>query len=281
MVSFYNICELCRALGVSRSGYYAWQRRCPGSRAQQNKLLRSRLEKLFIHNRRVYGSPRLTVSLREEGLSCSRNRVARHMRALGLRARQKKAFKPRTTDSNHPHPIAPNRLAGIKATAPNEVWVSDITYISTRQGWVYLAGVMDLWSRRIVGWATANHLKSSLVKEALKQAVATRVPGPGLLSHSDRGVQYASQEYRQMLAKIRSVPSMSAAGCCYDNAAMESFWSTLKTEWLQDKDFHTQQEAELAIFDYIETFYNPKRLHSALGYQSPVDFEMELLNANT
>lgn len=279
MASDYNICELSRALEASRSGYYAWQRRRPGLRAEQNKLLRSRLKELFECNRRVYGSPRLTVSLRKEGLSCGRNRVARHMRALGLRARQKKAFKPRTTDSNHPHPIAPNRLAGIKANAPNEVWVSDITYVSTRQGWVYLAGVMDLWSRKIVGWATANHLKSSLVKEAMNQAVATRAPGPGLLSHSDRGVQYASREYRRMLEDISSVPSMSAAGCCYDNAAMESFWSTLKTEWLQDQDFRTHQEAELAIFDYIETFYNPRRLHSALGYQSPVDFELELLNA--
>jgi putative transposase len=280
MASFYNICELCRALEVSRSGYYAWQRRRPGPRAQENQLLRSKLKELFVGNRRVYGSPRLTVSLRKAGLSCSRNRVARHMRALGLRARQKRAFKPRTTDSHHPHPLAPNRLAGIKAQAPNEVWVSDITYVSTRQGWMYLAGVMDLWSRKIVGWATANHLKSTLVKEAMNQAIAARAPGPGLLSHSDRGVQYASGEYRQLLEEISSVPSMSAAGCCYDNAAMESFWSTLKTEWLHDQDFCTQQEAELAIFDYIETFYNPKRLHSALGYQSPVDFEMDLLNAN-
>lgn len=279
MVSLYNVCELCRALEVSRSGYYAWQRRRPGPRAQQNQLLRSKLKELFECNRRVYGSPRLTVSLRKEGFRYSRNRVARHMRALGLRARQKKAFKPRTTDSNHPHSIAPNRLAGIRPQAPNEVWVSDITYISTRQGWVYLAGVMDLCSRKIVGWATAAHLKSSLVKKAMNQAVASRSPGSGLLSHSDRGVQYASGDYRQLLEKINSVPSMSAAGCCYDNAAMESFWSTLKTEWLHHKDFRTQQEAELAIFDYIETFYNPRRLHSALGYQSPVDFELELLNA--
>lgn len=281
MVSFYNICELCRALGVSRSGYYAWRRRRPGPRAEQNTLLRSKLKELFEGNRRVYGSPRLTVSLHKEGFRYSRNRVARHMRALGLRARQKRAFKPRTTDSRHPHPIAPNRLAGISAQGLNEVWVSDITYVCTRQGWVYLAGVMDLCSRKIVGWATANHLRSSLVKEAMNQAVATRSPGAGLLSHSDRGVQYASGDYRQMLEKISSVPSMSAAGCCYDNAAMESFWSTLKTEWLHDKDFRTQQEAELAIFDYIETFYNPRRLHSALGYQSPVDFELELLNAKT
>jgi len=277
-VSFYTIGELCQALAVSRSGYYAWQGRRPGPRAQQNQQLRSKLQELFEGNRRVYGSPRMTVSLRQAGLKCSRNRVARHMRALGLRARQKRAFKPRTTDSNHPHPIAPNLLAQTTAKAPNEVWVSDITYISTRQGWVYLAGVMDLWSRKIVGWACADHLKSSLVKTALKQAVAARRPRPGLLSHSDQGVQYASDEYRQLLRKIKSTASMSGAGCCYDNAAMESFWSTLKTEWLHDKDFATLQEAQRAIFDYIETFYNPRRLHSALGYQSPVDFELEPLN---
>jgi len=279
MASLYSICELCQALGVSRSGYYAWLGRNPGPRARQNELLRSRLRELFERNRKVYGSPRLARSLNKEGIAASRNRVARHMRALGLRARQKKAFKPRTTDSRHSHPIAPNRLAGRQVKAPNEVWVSDITYVATRQGWVYLAGVMDLWSRKIVGWAMADHLRSSLVKEAMKQAVTARAPRPGLLSHSDRGVQYASGEYRQALAQIGSVPSMSAAGCCYDNAAMESFWSTLKTECLHDRDFHTQQEAELAIFDYIETFYNPRRLHSALDYQSPVDFELELFNA--
>ncbi len=228
----------------------------------------------------VYYRPRLAMSLKREGWRCSRNRVARHMRVLGLQARQKRAFRPKTTDSGHSHPIAPNRLK--EADPPkalNQVWVSDITYIATGQGWVYLAGVMDLCSRKIVGWACADHMKTTLVQEALSQAVASRRPAAGLLHHSDRGAQYASQDYRTDLQRIKSWPSMSAAGHCYDNAAMESFWSTLKTEWLHQQNFQTQREAELAIFDYIETFYNPKRLHSAVGYQSPVDFELELLNA--
>lgn len=276
----YRITELCETLEVSRSGYYAWQGRPPGQRAKENELLREKLQELFEQNRRVYGSPRLTVSLRRAGWACGRNRVARHMRALGLRARQKKAFRPRTTDSRHAQPIAPNRLqvAG-RPAALDQVWVSDITYVRTRQGWVYLAGVMDLCSRKIVGWACADHLKTTLVQDALSLAVAGRQPRPGLLHHSDRGCQYASEAYRAQLQKVKSLPSMSAAGNCYDNAAMESFWSTLKTEWLQQHNFEDQPEAELAIFDYIETFYNPKRLHSALGYQSPVEFELELSHA--
>jgi putative transposase len=278
MAAEYTIAELCRGLEVSRSGYYAWRRRRPGRRTLENEQLRQRLEELFEGNRRVYGSPRLTMSLKREGIQCGRNRVARQMRCLGLRARQKKAFRPKTTDSRHPHPIAPNRLARMQVERPDQAWVSDITYIATAQGWVYLAGVMDLCSRKIVGWATADHLKTSLVQTALEQAVAWRAPAAGLVSHSDRGVQYASQDYRQTLQKIGSVPSMSGRGNCYDNAAMESFWSTLKTEWLHGKTFRNQREAELAIFDYIETFYNPRRLHSALGYRSPVEYELELLH---
>jgi transposase InsO family protein len=280
MAAEYHLTELCETLEVSRSGYYAWVGRAPGRRAVENGLLRDKLQELFERNRRVYGSPRLTESLRREGWKCGRHRVARHMRFLGLRARQKKAFKPRTTDSRHRHPIAPNRLKEVnRPKALDRVWVSDITYIATGQGWVYLAGVMDLCSRKIVGWACADHLKTTLVQAALGQAVAARRPRPGLLHHSDRGCQYASEDYRAQLQQIKSLPSMSAAGNCYDNAAMESFWSTLKTEGLQQHRFQNQSEAELAIFDYIETFYNPKRLHSALGYQSPVEFELELSHA--
>jgi transposase InsO family protein len=270
----YPIQDLCLVLGVPRSSYYAWRSRRPSPRALQNQQLRATLCALFVAHRKVYGSPRLAVCLKSQGLPCSRNRVARHMHDLQLQARQKRAFKPKTTDSHHPHPIAPNRLAtSPKPQAPNRIWVSDITYIFTAQGWLYLAAVMDLFSRKIVGWATAPHLKTSLVQEALLQAVSSRSPQAGWLHHSDRGSQYASHDYRQLLSSLKALPSMSSTGHCYDNAAMESFWSTLKTESLHHHQFPTHHAAHLAIFDYIETFYNPKRLHSALDYQSPVDFE--------
>jgi transposase InsO family protein len=280
MAADYNIVELCETLTVSRSGYYAWSRREPGRRAQSNELLREKLQELFGVYRGVYGSPRLAVSLRRGGMACSRNRVARHMRSLGLRARQKRAFRPKTTDSNHPNPIAPNRLLDQEAPQElNRIWVGDITYVATNEGWLYLAGVMDLYSRKIVGWSCADHLKTTLVTEAIEQAIRARKPAAGLVHHTDRGCQYASSEYRTVLSRIQSVASMSAAGNCYDNAAMESFWSTLKTEWLHQQHFQSRRQAELAIFDYIETFYNPKRLHSALGYQSPVEFELEVHRA--
>lgn len=275
MAPLFPIGALCQVLRVPRSSYYAWRNRPPSRRAQDNQLLRDNLASLFVANRRVYGSPRLTVCLRRAGIPCSRNRVARHMRTLRLNARQKRGFKPRTTDSNHSHPIAQNRLAQAPAPAAvNRVWVADITYVSTTQGWLYLAAVMDLYSRKVVGWATADHLKTSLVQQALHQAIEYRSPQPGLLHHSDRGCQYASTDYRRQLHSLKALPSMSSAGNCYDNAAMESFWSTLKTESLHRQHFNTHHQARLALFDYIETFYNPKRLHSALGYRSPVDFEL-------
>jgi len=274
MAQQYPIKDVCQALRVPRSSYYAWLNRLPSPRQQENERLRKTLAELFEANRRVYGSPRLAVCLQRQGIACSRNRVARHLRALQLKARQKRAFKPKTTDANHPHPIARNWLTGApKPPAANRVWVSDITYVFTAQGWLYLAAVMDLYSRKIVGWTTSSSLETPLVKEAMQQAWVDRRPAAGLLHHSDRGVQYASSAYRALLHSCQMQPSMSAAGNCYDNAAMESFWSTLKTEWLHQKNFQTHQEARSAIFDYIETFYNPKRLHSALGYQSPVDFE--------
>jgi putative transposase len=270
----YPILDLCTVLRVPRSSYYAWVRRPPSRRAGENQRLRQHLKSLFMAHRQVYGSPRLTICLKRLGMDCSRNRVARHMRELQLKARQKRAFKPKTTDSNHDQPIAPNRLAQqAKPTTVNKVWVSDITYVFTAQGWLYLGAVMDLCSRKIVGWATSDSLQTALVSQALQVALAQGRPA---LHHSDRGCQYASSAYRALLARQQITPSMSAAGNCYDNAAMESFWSTLKTEWLHQHHFQTRQQAQLAIFDYIETFYNPKRLHSALGYQSPVDFERTL-----
>jgi putative transposase len=274
MAQHYSLKDLCQALRVPRSSYYAWRNHAPSRREQENQLLEKNLEALFVAHRKLYGSPRLTVCLQRLGIPCSRNRVARHLRALNLKARQKRAFKPKTTDSHHPHPIAPNVLA---TTPPpktvDRVWVSDITYVFTAQGWLYLAAVMDLYSRKIVGWTTAAHLKTSLVATALKKAIGSRDPQPGLLHHSDRGCQYASSHYRSLLSALKALPSMSGKGNCYDNATMESFWSSLKTEWLHRYNFKTHHQAQLAIFDYIETFYNPKRLHSALGYLSPAEYE--------
>jgi putative transposase len=271
MAQEYPMVDLCQVLRVSRSSYYAWRQRPPSRRAVQNEVLRAKLANLFVAHRKVYGSPRLAICLQREGIPCSRNRVARHMRALQLKARQKRAFRPKTTDASHDQPIAPNRLVSPRST--NQVWVSDITYVFTLEGWLYLAAVMDLYSRKIVGWTSSDSLKSVLVETALQQAWGQRRPKAGLLHHSDRGVQYACGSFRKLLRTCHIQPSMSAQGHCYDNAAMESFWSTLKTEWLHQYSFQTRQQAHSAIFDYIETFYNPKRLHSALGYQSPVDFE--------
>lgn len=276
MHGYYSIAELVQALRVSRSGYYAWKtrRHSPAPRQQHNQLLLIKIRRIHQQLHHRYGSPRMHQALRQEGCLCGHNRVARLMRLHHIRAKHKRPFRPRTTQSQHLLRVAPNRLASQgPPTAPNQVWVSDITYIPTRQGWLYLAAVMDLFSRRIVGWAAKNHLESSLVKEALSQAVGLRRPAQGLLHHSDRGVQYASRPYQGLLQSHAIIPSMSAKACCYDNAAMESFWSTLKTELVQDQDYHSHEQATRSLFDYIELFYNRHRLHSSIGYQSPVDFE--------
>jgi transposase InsO family protein len=273
----YPIEDLAWAMDVSRSGYYRWLKAPESKRAESSRHLTEHIHRIHLENRKCYGSPRMFHELRRQGIQTSENRVARLMKAAGIKARSKRAFRPRTTDSNHPNPIAPNRLKVMdRPTAPNQVWVADITYVWTREGWVYLAAVMDLFSRKIVGWALSRTLETSLVKEALQRALASRRPVSGLLHHSDRGSQYASSAFRALLHTWQIKPSMSGPACCYDNAAMESFWSTLKTEIQQSGPFQTIQTVRGAIFDYIETFYNPKRLHSALDYQSPVDFETKI-----
>jgi putative transposase len=270
----YPLEDLAWAMEVSRSGYYRWLKAPPSKRAQAARQLTAHIRRIHLENRQCYGSPRIFQELRRQGIPTSENRVARLMKAAGLKARSKRSFRPRTTESNHPDPIAPNRLKHQPpATAPDQVWVADITYVWTLSGWVYLAAVMDLFSHRIVGWSVRQTLETSLVKEALHRALASRRPAAGLLHHSDRGSQYASGAFRALLHSWHIEPSMSGPACCYDNAAMESFWSTLKTELVHPTSFQNIQQARMALFDYIELFYNPKRLHSALGYQSPVDFE--------
>lgn len=273
----FPIRDLCTALQVSPSGYYAWLHRQPSARTRANDDLVRVIRQLHQHSRQTYGAPRIRLELRAQGLSVGRHRVARLMRRSGLRGVQKRSWRPRTTDSRHEQPVAPNRLKELCAPGTiNQAWVADITYIPTAEGWLYLAAIMDLCSRRIVGWTAEAHLKTTLVKEALRQALVDRRPAPGLLHHSDRGVQYCSVEYRTLLQNHGLSVSMSAQGHCYDNAAMESFWSTLKTELIHRHNWRTRAQAKLAIFEYLEMFYNRRRRHSALGYQSPIDFENQL-----
>lgn len=266
---------LCEALRVSASGYYRWQKARPTRRQREDAILAARLVTAHRRSRKNYGAPRLVEELRAEGSAISKRRCARLMKAHGLRGRKKHRRRPRTTDSRHPHPPAGNLLAARPApTGSNQAWMTDITYLSTAEGWMYLAAILDVWSRRVVGWACGPTLHASLVLTALRRALACRQPTEGLLHHSDRGSQYAGHDYRSALAAAGIECSMSRAANCYDNAAMESFWSTLKTETELDVTMpSSRRAAELIVFDYIETFYNPTRRHSSLGYLSPVAFE--------
>lgn len=268
--------ELCQALEISRSGWLAHGQKDQRPRRQEDRKLVALMEPVFHQSRRTYGSPRLGVALRQAGQRCGKNRIRRLMQQQGWIVRQKRRFRPRTTDSRHTLPIAANRLAQAdRPTKPNQIWQSDITYIPTAQGWMYLAVTLDRCSRRVVGWQLKDSLQTPLVTEALARAQRERRPEPGLLHHSDRGVQYASGACRALLATYRMEPSMSRKANCYDNALVESFFATLKTECFGAHQPLTHQHARLMLFDYIETFYNPRRLHSALGYQSPVDFEKQ------
>jgi len=268
---------MCETFAVSRSGYYDWLDAADSERAQQTRALQEEIQLIHRQERGVYGSPRMTIALRKRGTAVGRHRVARMMRAAGLRGSQQGRFRVQTTDSRHDYPIAPNRLAKRRAPRrPNRVWVSDITGIKTGEGWLYLAGVMDRCSRRLVGWSMGPALDTTLPLSALTMAVEQRRPPPGLIHHSDRGVQYASGAYRDALKAHSLVASMSRRANCYDYAAMEAFWSSLKRELVYRRRFATRQEARIAIFDYIEAFYNRSRLHSALGYKSPLDYESNL-----
>ena len=270
----YTVRGLCALLGVSASGYYRWRHAKPSARQQQDKNLSAQIAVVHRASGCVYGVPRVVAELRAHGVPLSRRRCARLMRAQGLRGKKRHRRWPHTTNSRHGRPVAPNLLAQHNPTGPNQAWVTDITYVETAEGWLYGAAILDGWSRRVVGWSCSATLHTSLVLAALESAIARRRPNPGLIHHSDRGCQYVDTTYRALLQAHGFAQSMSGAGNCYDNAAMESFWSTLKTEAdLRTKIPPGRRAAELAVFHYIETFYNPARRHSSLGYLSPVAFE--------
>ena len=274
----YSIEQLCATLDVTRSGYHAWADREPGVRAQADAALLPLITQAHRESRQTYGSPRIRIWLQEHGQSCGRQRIGKLMRVAGLNSQPRRRFRPQSlTDSNHDLPVAPNRLHDLAIPRQRDaIWVADITYVETAEGWLYVAGVLDRCTRRCVGWAMSDSLATALPLSALDMALKQRQPMAGLVHHSDRVVQYASGAYRQRLAQAGVIPSMSRRGNCYDNAAMESFWSSLKRELVYRCQFATRAQARAAIFEWIEVFYNRVRLHSALGFKSPVDFEQQL-----
>jgi putative transposase len=271
----YKVAWLCEVLLVSRSGYYDWieRRRCPGPRQLENTRLRERIREEFMRSRQTYGSPRLARVL---GCPGRRNRIARLMRLERIFARQRSKYRPTTSDSRHGGPIAPNRVQMLAMRQPNQVWATDATCVLTGQGWLYLVAVLDVFSRRVLGWAMSQILDAPLVIAALRMALNQRHTCANLIVHSDRGAQFASAAYRHVLAQHGLVASMSRKGNCYDNAFIESFFSSLKYELVYHHRFATRAQARTAIFDYIETFYNRIRLHSSLDYLSPINFESQL-----
>jgi transposase InsO family protein len=265
---------MCRVLGVSRSGYYEWRDRPESKRSAANRLLLGEIRRIEARHFGRYGSPRIHAALRADGHICSRGRVARLMRRHGIRALASQRFRPTTTDSRHHLPIAPNLLAQkFQAPAPNRIWLADITYLRTDEGWLYLAAVLDLATRKIVGWAMRDHMRTELPLSALMMAVQRQRPAPGLICHSDRGSQYAAEAYRTQLNTIGARASMSRRGCCYDNAPMESFFHTLKVELAHQRHWATKEEARRDLFAYLETYYNRQRSHSAIGYLTPEQAE--------
>jgi len=284
--AFFTVQRMCQLLKVSRSGYYAWQGRASSSRRLRHQTLAMQVRHAHTQSRGTYGSPRVAVELQAQGVSVCVNTVAKLMREEGLKARKKRRFVPRTSDSSHPHPIAPNHLdrrfdAGggdqAAAPAPNRVWASDLTYLWTEEGWLYLWVVMDLFSRKVVGWAMTEHMRAQGAIDALKMALRQRRPPEKLLHHSDRGCQYACQDYRKLLDNNGMTASMSRAGNCYDNAVVESFFSTLKTECVDQRRYPNAEEARSSLFEWIEAFYNRQRRHSSLNYLSPEAFEAQIM----
>jgi putative transposase len=266
----FPIQRMCQVLQVSASGFYAWLKRPPSQRAQANEQLMRQIALSHESSRQTYGSPRIWAELQDLGFRCGIHRVARLMRNMGLKTRYRRRFRT-TTQENPKHPVAPNHLAqNFTATAPDEKWLVDISYIDTDEGWLYLAGVLDVFSRKIVGWSMAERMSKTLVIDALKMAYGRR--NCPKLHHSDKGSQYTSHDYLELLSQREVLMSMSGTGNCYDNAMLESFWGTLKTECASER-YPSRQAARQAIFEYIEVWYNRQRRHSALGYLSPEAFE--------
>lgn len=272
----YPVKQMCELLEVSRSGYYAWRDRPLSVRAERRERLVSRIRVAHQQSRQTYGSPRVHAQLIEEEVEVCVNTVAKLMREEGLSVEKKRRFVPQTTDSRHEHPIAGNHLdRDFEADAPNRKWTCDLTYLWTEEGWLFLAVVIDLYSRKVVGWSMAEHLRSELAEDALSMALARRKPAGKLLHHSDRGVQYACRSYRELLAEHGIQASMSRRGNCYDNAVTESFFASLKKECVYRETYKTRNEARLSVFEWMEAFYNRQRRHSSLGYLSPEAFEAQ------
>jgi transposase InsO family protein len=263
--------SMCEVLKVSRSGYYAWRTRQPGRRKKANEELLGRIREIHDQSRRLYGSPRITAELNEEGLRCGKNRVARIMKDNSIRADVKKRRFRRTTDSRHNYALAANLLIGHSQT--DGVWASDITFVPTSEGWLYVAAVMNVKSRKIIGLSMSDRLSQELASTAFRDAVGRQRPPEGLIHHSDRGRQYASYAYQELLKEYGITQSMSRSGNCYDNAYVESFFGTLKTELVHGERYSSRLEARLSIFEYVKVFYNRRRRHSALGYRSPEQYE--------
>jgi len=265
----------CEVLKVTRSGYYAWKKRVPGPRARRREELTHRIQEVHEKARRTYGSPRIHRELVAQGIVCNCKTVARCMRAAGIRPKTVKRFRVSTTDSNHAHPVAENIVnRDFQAEGPRQKWLADITYVPTREGWLYLAVVEDLYSRKIVGWSMSERIDSRLVVNALQMAIEREGPAAELIVHSDRGVQYACDHYQRLLRHHGVTCSMSRKGNCWDNAPMESFMATLKKELVHHEDYLTREQARHSLFEYIEVFYNRIRRHSAIGYLTPHQFEL-------
>ena len=270
----FPVARMYKVLDVSRSGYYAWRKRPVSAREMANRELYKKIEAVYNESHGTYGSPRIYHQLKRQGVACSENRVARLMRLRGLQAKQTKQYKA-TTKRNKSHPVAPNLLQrDFVAERPNQKWLSDITYIPTQEGWLYLAAVLDLFSRRIVGWAMSERMTGDLTVAALQMAIHRRRPDLALIHHSDQGSQYTDGEYQALLKDHGIQISMNGVGSWYDNAPMESFFGTLKSEWVNHRAYRTRDEARADIFYYIEAFYNRRRLHSSLDYFSPEEYEL-------